>query len=256
MLRTESGLKYFTLGDGPEAVILHPSLGLGRFLFYRLVVSLSRRYMVFCYDPRGVGDNRAMPPGMQGWVDDVGQLMAIAGRPAHLVGVSLGTWVMSRAAVRWPERTRRVILMGATVGFANGLAQVEARRQALSETSMEEFARTYADQTLTEFCDPEVKEQLIEDLKTGDPAAYLESMQVIYSVDNQDVFSAMQAPTLVIVGARDTRTSPAMADQVAELIPESTVRVVFNAGHLALLDQPMRVQQLVETFLAAGEIDD
>ena len=62
MLRTKQGLKYFAMGDGPEAVVCHPSLGLGRFLFYRLVPPLSRRYRVVTYDPRGVGENAAFAP--------------------------------------------------------------------------------------------------------------------------------------------------------------------------------------------------
>lgn len=256
MLRTERGLKYFTLGDGEEAVICHPSLGLGRFLFYRALAPLSRRYQVISYDPRGVGENSAFEPELEAWVDDVGDLMVQLNRPCHLIGVSLGTWVMSRAAARWPERVGRLILVGTTPVFSDGQALVDARRSEFETTTMPEFARQYADATLTAFCDPEIKEQLVADLKTRDPEQYLKAMEAIYLVDNADAFSGVRAETLIIVGAQDRRTTPSMADRAAELIERSQVRVVPDAGHLALLDQPERVQALFETFLATGAVDD
>lgn len=258
MLRTDSGLKYFSVGGGTQAIICHPSLGLGRFLFYRMLPSLSRRYRVFTYDPRGIGENRALEPSLAAWVEDVGQLMEIANGPCHLIGVSLGTWVMSRAAVAWPDRVGRLVLMGTTRGFEDGAQQVEERRQALSETpqAMEDFARRYVDSTLGDFVDRELKEQLVWEMQQQDPSLYLRAMAEIYLQSNSGVFPQIEAPTLIVVGTRDTRTSPADADAAANLIPNSLVRVVPDAGHLALLDQPRRIQDLVETFLATGELGD
>ena len=256
MLRTKQGLKYFAMGDGPEAVVCHPSLGLGRFLFYRLVPPLSRRYRVVTYDPRGVGENAAFAPELDAWVNDVGDLMEELDRPVHLMGVSLGTWVMSRAAVRWPDRVRRLVLMGTTPGFPNGAAQVEARREELETLSMGDFAKQYASATLTASADPEVREQLVLDLSAMNPEKYLESMAAIYTAENSAVFQAISSETLIVVGSEDTRTVPRMADQAAELIAGSVVRVVPNAGHLALLDQPSRMEELILGFLASGIIDD
>ncbi len=256
MLHTENGLKYLTLGDGPEAVICHPSLGLGRFLYYRIIPPLSRHYQVISYDPRGVGDNARLEPGLDAWVNDVGDLLTIADRPCHLLGVSLGTWVMSRAALRWPDRVGRVVLMGTTPGFSGGLELVEARRQELLNQSMAEFALGYAESTLTPAADPEVKQQLAADLAMQEVESYLKAMREIYLVDNSEIFSQLEAETLLIVGTKDNRTTPEMADRAARLIPRGTVCAVPDAGHLALLDQPGRVQTLVETFLATGGIGD
>jgi 3-oxoadipate enol-lactonase len=256
VLRAASGLKYFESGKGPETIIFHPSLGLGRFLFYRMIAPLSRSFRVVAYDPRGFGDNQALEPNLEAWVSDVGELMASSSGPCHLIGVSLGTWVMSRAAVRWPERVGRLVLMGTTPGFADGAAAVAARREALRQTTMAEFAREYADSTLTRFAYAEVKDQLIEDLKRAGPDNYLEAMSAIYLADNRTVFTEIAAPTIVITGALDTRTPPSAGEQATRLIPHSTLRVVSNAGHLVLLDQPGRVEELVNAFIAGEEIDD
>ncbi|WP_207711750.1 alpha/beta fold hydrolase [Sulfobacillus harzensis] len=256
MERTPSGLKYFVTGDGPEAVICHPSLGLGRFLFYRLIPSLSRRYQVFAYDPRGIGENAAMDPNLADWVGDVGELLDIAARPVHLIGVSLGTWVMSRAAVRWPQRVARLVLMGTTPGFENGPQDIESRRTELSQLGMERFARQYAENTLAPSTPSEIRDQLTEDLKTADPNRYLAAMAAIYLVGNREIFPQVLNDTLIVVGSLDQRTSPDMADAAARLIPNSQVRVVPDAGHLALLDQPERIEDLVLEFLATGRLVD
>ncbi|MCY0877483.1 MAG: alpha/beta hydrolase [Firmicutes bacterium] len=256
MLRTKKGLKYFRMGEGSEAVICHPSLGLGRFLFYRLIPPLSRRWTVIAYDPRGIGENAGFAPRLEDWVEDVHDLMDEVGKPAHLIGVSLGTWVMSRVAARWPDRVGRVVLIGATVGFPDGAAAIEARKQELSRQSMAEYARAYAQSTLTVWADPEIREQLVQDLATCQPDRYLQAMAEIYFTDNREAFQQMKAETLIIVGTDDRRTPPAMADEAAELIERSTVRVIPNAGHLALMDQPVRVEELVESFLLTGHIED
>lgn len=256
VLRSASGLKYFEMGKGSQTIIFHPSLGLGRFLFYRMIPPLSRQYRVVAFDPRGFGDNGALDPNLEDWVADVGALMAAASGPCHLIGVSLGTWVMSRAAVRWPERVGRLVLMGTTPGFTGGVEAVAARRRTFEETTMDAFARDYAQSTLTRFADAEVVEQLVEDLKRADPDKYLEAMAAIYLVDNRSIFDQVSAPTLIIAGALDKRTPPTAAEQAARLIPGSSLRVLPNAGHLALLDQPLRVQELVEAFFNGVETDD
>lgn len=256
MQRTQSGVKYFQMGDGPEAVICHPSLGLGRFLFYRLIPPLARRYRVMVLDPRGIGENARFEPTLENWVNDVGDLLTEAARPTHLVGVSLGTWVMARAQIRWPEAVHRLVLMSTTPGFADGLAAVEARRKQLAEATMESFARQYAADTLREHTDREILEQLVADMRTVDPGQYLQAMEAIYGTDNREVFRQVTAETLIVAGSNDTRTPPRMADQAAALIPASQVRILPDAGHLVLLDQPRRVEALVLRFLADGRLED
>lgn len=256
MDRADSGLKYFTMGNGSQVVICHPSLGMGRFLFNRLIPPLSRRYTVISYDPRGVGDNAHLAPTMDGWVEDVHQLLEMVGKPAHLVGVSLGTWVMARVAANWPFLVERLVLMGTTPGFADGRAVLEARTQELQNISMQQFARWYVSNTLSSDVDAEIQEQMVIELASVDPEQYLKAMQAIYLEDNRSVFPQVKVPTLILVGSQDLRTPPAMADEADGLIPGSTVHVIPNAGHLALLDQPLRVWHILESYLQFGTIDD
>lgn len=250
-----SGVSYQVSGDGPEAVLCHPSLGLGRFLFHRLVPVVSRKWMVVTWDPRGVGDRVQEMPDLQGWVDDTLEILARMDRPVHLFGVSLGSWVMARAALKAKDAVRSLVLQGATVGFADGKAAVEGRRRQLQAEGMASFARAYAADTLEVDNEP-LRDNLAWHLAQVPMDKYLAAMNAIYPVDNAAVFKAIAHPTLVMVGNRDQRTSPAEADRVAALIPRAQVAVVPMAGHLAVLDQPLTVADYLDQFIRTGRVHD
>lgn len=256
MERTSRGLKYRVTGQGEETIIFHPSLGMGRFLFYRLIPPLSRHFRVISYDPRGIGENRELAPLLEEWVQDVGDLVDMVSGPVHLVGVSLGTWVMARAARAWPERVAKLVLMGTTVGFSRGAEAVSERRDQLSQLSMPEFARLYVAQTFTPPIESEYEAQFLDELSAVSKEQYLASMEAIYLTDNRAVFSDLKVPTLILVGSRDERTTPQMADSVAALIEGSQVYVIPRAGHLALVEYPTRVEELIESFLLNGELPE
>lgn len=248
-MRTKNGVIYEQLGDHSEAVLCHPSLGLGRFLFHRLIPILSRYYTVITWDPRGIGENADKTPSLEAWVSDVNEFIDGVGRPVHLVGVSLGTWVMSRVAVTRPRDVATITLIGATTGFENGPALVAERRAQLARISMREFAEQYAASTLMARVNPELRDNLIRELADVAPHQYLAAMEAIYVVSNRGIYPQIKVPALVMVGTEDTRTPPRAADRVAQLIETSRVEIIPQAGHLALLDRPVRTAELLLEFM-------
>lgn len=241
-MRTSGGITYYVCGKGDQAVLCHPSLGLGRFLFHRMVPALSREFVMVTWDPRGTGDNRDFAPDMASWVSDALDILGEVGLPAHLLGVSLGTWVMARAAAANPaQQVLSLALIGATPGFVGQGQDVPDRRAQLYATGMSQFAAEYARSTLTEYALDEVRDNLAAELAGADVENYLQAMAAIYAESNEAVYPEVGVPTLIMVGARDARTSPAQAEQVRQLVPHSELKVLPRCGHLALLDQPERV---------------
>ena len=247
-MKAPNGLVYYRQGVGKETILMHPSLGLGRFLFHRLSPFLTPHYSVVTWDPRGVGDRRDREPSLSGWVDDVLTLIEASDEPVHLLGISLGTWVMGRAAVLASDQIASLTLIGASLGFAGGEEEVARRRQQLNDEGMAEFGKRYAETTLMPATQKEIKDNLAIELGLVKPESYLTAMKAIYTEGNQTVFSEIRCPTLVLVGQQDQRTPPAMADAVAETIHTPYVRIIPRAGHLAVLDQPGRVAAIVSAF--------
>ncbi len=256
-MQTARGVTYHVFGDGNVAVLAHPSLGLGQFLFHRIRPQLSRNYRVILWDPRGIGDNEHFYPTLDDWVGDTIEILGEIKKPAHLLGVSLGSWVMSRVAALNPESlVRSLTLMGATVGFDNAEEDIQSRHRQLESMTMQEFAHIYAKTTLTKYVLPEVKENLVLELGQVDKEKYLQSMEAFYAVRNEEVFREINVPTLIMVGVEDTRTPPQAADEVQQLIRSSEVKVVPRAGHLGVLDQPQRVIHECEYFWKHGRMAD
>ena len=61
--------------------------------------------------------------------------------------------------------------------------------------------------------------------------------------------STLQIPTLVIVGADDKADFLAIAQHLAEEIPDADLAIVPGAGHLVGLDQPEELNALLLEFL-------
>ena len=59
-------------------------------------------------------------------------------------------------------------------------------------------------------------------------------------------------PTLVVVGADDRLTPPAMAKSIADAIPGAKLAVIPAAGHLSNIEQPAVFNEIVLDFLAAA----
>lgn len=251
-MRTASGVKFYVNGTGEIALLCHPSLGLGRYLFHRVAPLLAHRFKIVTWDPRGVGDHVTRPPTLDGWIDDTLDIIETLKMPVYLLGVSLGTWVMGRVATHAPEFIKGLVLQGATLGFENGQEAVIQRRREFSADGMVAFARKYARTTLVTDNDVLI-EGLGRILAETPPEQYIRAMEAIYTVDNREAFSRITVPAVVVVGQMDRRTSPLEADKVAGVIAGAHVALVPQAGHLAVLDQPNYVAEIIER-LADGAV--
>lgn len=247
--KTSVGVKYHTLGNGETAVLLHSSLGLGRFLFHRTIPLLARRYTVVSWDPRGVGDNRQFEPSLAGWVADAEEILATVNRPAHLVGVSMGSAVMARVAVTEDPLIGTLVLASTATAFGDGdPARIAARRSELEQLGMKAYAERYAETTLGPFTIGEIRDNLVAELSDQSPDAYCKASEIVFAMDNRTVFGALATPTLVVVGVLDQRTPPAEAERVARIVPNSWLATVLRAGHLIPLDRPRRMVDICIGF--------
>ena len=80
---------------------------------------------------------------------------------------------------------------------------------------------------------------------------YVGCAHAVATIDLTDRLAAIRCPTLVIVGADDKGTPPAMARTIAQAIAGSTLVEIPAAGHLANLEQPQAFNAALDAFLAA-----
>ncbi|MCC7418162.1 MAG: alpha/beta fold hydrolase [Acidobacteria bacterium] len=67
--------------------------------------------------------------------------------------------------------------------------------------------------------------------------------------DSSPTLARLHVPTLVIVGAEDTLTPPALSEQMRQTVPGAELAIVPAAGHLSNLEQPDGFNAALAHFL-------
>jgi pimeloyl-ACP methyl ester carboxylesterase len=78
-------------------------------------------------------------------------------------------------------------------------------------------------------------------IDVGAEAAIRQNRAVLGRADQRASAQALRLPTLVMVGADDRITPPALAEELAGLIPDARRVVVPDCGHLLPLERPAAV---------------
>ncbi len=98
---------------------------------------------------------------------------------------------------------------------------------------------------------PEVVEKMARTLRETDPGGYAGCCVAIRDMDLRGRLASVGAPTLVVSGAEDPATPPEHGRLIADAIPGSRFEVVPDAAHIANVEQPEKVTELILTHLEA-----
>ena len=70
-------------------------------------------------------------------------------------------------------------------------------------------------------------------------------------IDGRPSLPQIACPTLVVGGQEDLITPPEVIRELADLIPGATLHLLPHCGHLATMEEPERVTDLMKHWLAA-----
>lgn len=84
---------------------------------------------------------------------------------------------------------------------------------------------------------------------TGVEAFCRQQEAIIARVDSRPLLAAVSCPTLVLVGAQDAITPVEMAQEMVDAIPNATLAVVPETGHLTTLEAPVHVNGALAKWL-------
>lgn len=220
--------------------------------------SLAHTARLIAYDIRGFGRS---PAGdgqvtMETYVDDLLAVLDAEGvRRAVLCGLSMGGYVILRAAEREPGRVRGLVLCdtkSAADPDGTKLARAATLRRVKEEGTgflVEEFpSKVLVPSTLEER--PEVVEAVREMIAAASGTGICGALLAMAGrTDTTEALADMDVPALVIVGEEDPITPPATGRAMAERLPRAELRVVSGAGHLSNLDNPREFDAALLNFL-------
>lgn len=86
---------------------------------------------------------------------------------------------------------------------------------------------------------------------TGAEAFVRQEKAIISRPDSRPLLRDIRCPTLVLVGAQDEATTPALAEEIAGGIDRAKLVVVPNCGHLSTIEQPEAVNAALAGWLAS-----
>ena len=238
---------------GPESapvVVFSNSIGTTLSMWDAQARALDGRYRLLRYDTRGHGQTPVLdePATIEALADDlVGLLDQLGISRAHVVGLSLGGMTAQAVAARYPARVKGLVLMATSAYLPGDWEARAARVRASGMASIVDAAIprwfTPAFQTAA----PETVGMIREQFLAIDPRGYAVCCRAIAGLDLRGV--TITAPTLIIAGADDPATPPAMSEDLRARIPGATLLVLPHAAHLLAVEQPEAVNRHLVAFL-------
>ncbi len=246
------------VGDGDRLPILFlHGVGSNKDVWARQLAHFGeyRRAVALSYP--GYGDSEFVPDATR---DDyaaavVAAMDALDIDRAHICGLSLGGVVAIALHSAAPDRCASLILADTFALHPDG-KEIFERSEATSRTiGMRALAEARAGALLGANAVPDLHREVIETMSEIHPTAYVLGARAVWMADQRDRASAIDVPTLVLVGEEDTITPPALSRELARLIPDAAMQTIPAAGHLANIEQPMIFNAAIDAFLESIEID-
>ena len=211
-------------------------------------------------DLRGAGDSEA-PTGeysMARYADDLVMVLdAVGAERAVCCGLSMGGYILFELMRRHPERVRALVLCD-TKAEAD-TPQGKQGREELAALAEREGVAPVAERLLPKLLGLTTRSRdlrLVETVRamvlrspvTG-VAGALRAMRD--RPDSTALLGEIRVPTLVVAGAEDELTPPAVMQPMARRIREARYVEVPSAGHLTPLERPDAVNEVLRDFLAS-----
>lgn len=226
---------------GGWPVIFVPGLGVSAPSMLPTARLLTGERQVFAVDLPGHGKSErpSSPLDLEAYAEVLAAwLKALDFERAVWVGHSFGAQVLVELAIERPDIVGRLVLVSLTV-------DPEARTMA------SQLARLLLDATREP---PALLRLLARDyLRTGF-RTMLRNGRLAICDQVEKKLSSIQAPTLLVCGARDPLVPERWAEQMARLVPLAKLVVIQGAPHAVQYASPVDVARNVQEFLREAPI--
>jgi pimeloyl-ACP methyl ester carboxylesterase len=251
---------YEVHGQGPRLTLIE-GLGYHRWMWYKQVPAFSRVFTTLVYDNRGVGLT-SKPPGPysheQNAEDLAGLLDHLGWERSHVLGVSMGGFIAQVFALAHPARVDRLVLVATGFGGTKMVpVPQEAAKAMMPDPTLSPGDRirrampvAFGDRAWPDK-HPDEFEQIVKWRleEPQPPDAAMAQIMAGATFDVADQISRIEVPALVIAGANDGVVPPANSEFLAEELPNSRKEIIPEAGHLVIIEEADRFNQIVIDFL-------
>jgi 3-oxoadipate enol-lactonase len=245
--------------EGAPWLVLSHSLACSVRMWDPQIAALKAQFRVLAYDTRGHGASEATKGAytLELLADDLFFLLKeLKIGKTHFCGLSMGGMIGQTFALKYPGIFQTLTLADTTSRYPAEAAPVWAERiKTVESKGMEPLAQPTLERWFTE---PFRKSNAaavdgIRKLIVSTPVAgYAGCCHAIPKIDLTARLKEIKCPVLVIVGADDPGTPPAMAKEIHDNAPGSKLVVLPQAAHISNLEQPEGFTRALREFLSSN----
>ena len=257
-ITTDQGiLHYEVFGRGRPVILLHGWLGSWG-LWQETMAYLGQYYRTYALDFWGFGEsgNKRTSYAVADFISLVDQFMEDLGiAQAPLVGHSMGGTVSLGVAIRYPQRVRRVVVIGSPIDGASlsFLLKMFGWKPFAALTYHNLWALKAGFHLLARYYsrDPRWPEMMDRDISRVTLESFCLSIASLRRTDLRPQLSRVRVPVMGMYGAKDIVVHPRQWQPIQASLPGARIERYPQAGHFIMLDEPQLFMRDLHNFLAA-----
>ncbi len=246
------------VGQGRDLVLLH-SLLTDRTVFEPVIGSLGDGRRLTLVNLPGFGASAPAGPTIEDYADRVALLFRALGlkpQTTDVLAMSFGGFIGISLAARYGTLFRRLVLVDTAAAFPESAkAPLRTMADAALRDGMGAVVETALGRMFTASfiaAHPEIVQARSEALRRTRPEHFATACRALADLDLRPVLGKIRNPTLVVVGALDATTPPALAGELAAGIDGARLVEIPDCAHCPPIEKPDEFAREAGTFLAGG----
>lgn len=251
-----AAVEYDQTGSGPDLLLVH-SLLTEMTVYDAVLPALAAQRRVTRVNLPGFGASGTVTLDSVGaWADHLARVTDALDLPPSMdvFGNGFGAFVVVELAVRHGSRFDRMLVADVVPAFPEP-ARVPFR--AMAEKVRAGGMQTVLDTAIGRMLPPayaEANPGVVAERKRRlggvNPQCFAQACLGLAALDLRPHLAGIANRSLVMCGALDQTTPPALAEQLAAGIPGAVYREIAGSGHCPMLEQPAQLVRFIEDFLA------
>ena len=245
-LRQEGKFTYLEQGEGPPIVILHGLMG-GLSNFDGVTEYFPKHGYKVVIPELPLYSMSLLKTSVQTFAKYLKEFVDFKGYDkVILLGNSLGGHIALLATKLYPEMVEALVITGSSGLYENSMGESYPRRGDY------EFIKKKAQDV---FYDPEVAtKEVVDDVyeTVSDRNKLVKTLAIAKSAIRHNMakdLPKMKTPTCIIWGKDDNVTPPEVAEDFQRLLPDADLYWVDKCGHAAMMEHPVRFNELLHDWL-------
>jgi len=253
---TDQGIVHYEVyGRGRPVILLHGWLGSWG-LWQETMAYLGQYYRTYALDFWGFGESgkKRDTYDILDFVILVDQFMEHLGiAKAPLVGHSMGGTVSLSVAIRYPERVKKVVVVGSPIegSSLSFLLKLFGRHLVASIVYNNIWTLKLGFKILAPLYsrDPRWSDMMNRDISRTTLESFLMSIASLRETDLRPQLDQIKIPAMGMYGRKDIVVHPKQWQPMQEGIPHARIERFHDAGHFIMLDEPSKFMETLRDFL-------